>query len=394
MKRKRIYLDNSSTTLVSYEVKNCMQKYFSQIYGNASSIHYFGRTAKRVIENSRIQIAKCINANPNEIFFTSCGTESNNIAILGVLRAYGYFGHIVSSSIEHHSVLNTCEYLNKSGHIVTYIKVDKNGIISVKNLINSIRDNTILITIMHANNEIGSIQPIADIAYELNKINKDRKHKIYFHTDAIQTAGKVNIDVKQLDIDLLTMSAHKLNGPKGIGILYIKNGTKILPIMFGGHHEVGIRPGTENIPCIVGAAKAYEVACKNINEHYEYVSKLRKKLKEGILNTIPDVIVNADSSYVLPNILNVSFKYIEGESLLLMLDMKGIAVSTGSACSSDTLDPSHVLTAIGLNSILARSSIRFSFNYQNTMTEIDYVLSVLPKLVNDLRLMSPIWKKL
>jgi cysteine desulfurase len=390
---KRIYLDNSATTSVNPRVKKDMQKYFSQMYGNASSLHYFGRQSKIVIENSRIQIAKFLNANPNEIFFTSCGTEANNIAILGILRAYGKIGHVVSSVIEHHSVLHTCEYLNQNGHMITYIKVDKNGIISVKDLINSLRDNTILLTVMHANNEIGSIQPIEDIAYELNKINANRKHKIYFHTDAVQTAGKIDIDVKKLGIDLLTISAHKLHGPKGIGILYIKNGTKILPIMFGGHHENGIRPGTENVSCIVGCAKACEVSYNNLNEHYEHVSKLRKKLEEGILNTITDVTINAGNSNVLANILNVSFKYIEGESLLLMLDMKGIAVSTGSACTSDASSPSHVLTAIGLSPILARSSIRFSFTYQNTITEIDYVLSVLPKLVNDLRLMSPIWKR-
>ncbi|MDR0890776.1 MAG: cysteine desulfurase [Endomicrobium sp.] len=393
MIKKRIYLDNSATTPISKDVVKEMQKYFSESYGNASSLHYFGRQAKQAVESSRAKIAKLINAEIDEIIFTSCGTESNNLAILGVAKAYGDYGHIITSPIEHYSVLSPCNYLKNRNYQITYIDVNQSGIVSPTDLINSLQENTILISIMHANNEIGVIQPIEDIASKLYKINQTRKQKVYLHTDAIQTAGKLNINVKNLGIDLLSISAHKLHGPKGIGALYVKRGIKIFPILFGGHHEKNLRPGTENVLGIVGLSKSYEIAYNSLKDHYSHVLNLKRRLEEGILNDISDVTINTDKTNSLPHILNVSFKYIEGESLLLMLDMYGIAVSTGSACTSDSLNPSHVLTSIGLNTIAARGSIRFSLSYQNTLKEIDYVLSVLPKIVNDLRLMSPMWKK-
>jgi cysteine desulfurase len=393
MEQRRVYLDNSATTVVDSEVIKEMQPYFSDIYGNASSFHYFGRQAKTALDNARKKTAMLLNSNSEEIFFTGCGTESDNIAIFGILNAYGEKGHVITSRIEHHAVLYSCKHLEANGYEVTYLDVDEDGVISVEDFKKAVKDNTLLVTIMHANNEVGSIQPIEKIAAELKKINEKRKKKIYFHTDAVQTAGKLYLDVKKLGIDLLAISAHKFNGPKGVGALYIKNGTNILPIAFGGHHENGFRPGTENIPYISGLAKALEISNAKIEEYNKRVFALREKLKEGILNSIPDVIINGSGRRAVSNILNVSFNYIEGEALLLMLDMKNVAVSTGSACAAGSSGPSHVLSAMGVNPFASQGAIRFSLGYHNTEEDVDYVLEVLPKVISSLRSMSPVWNQ-
>jgi len=393
MKWRRVYLDNSATTAIYPEVVKEMQPYFSGFYGNASSLHWFGRQARTALNNARIKTAAMLNAEPEEIFFSSCGTESDNMAIFGILNACGEKGHIITSKIEHHAVLYSCKCLEELGYEITYLNVDSDGVISVEDLKKAVKGNTILVTIMHANNEIGAIQPIEDIAAELKKINAERGKKVYFHTDAVQTAGKFRLDVKKLGVDLLAISAHKFNGPKGIGALYVKRGVNISPMTFGGHQEGGLRPGTENIPYVVGFAKAFEISNAEIEEHNRKNLFLREKLKKGILDMIPEININGSGDKAVPNILNVSFNYIEGEALLLMLDMKGIAVSTGSACASGSLDPSHVLSAMGVDPVAAQGAIRFSFGCYNTEEDVDYVLKVLPEVVNRLRLMSPVWNQ-
>jgi len=393
MKWRRVYLDNSATTAIYPEVVKEMQPYFSGFYGNASSLHWFGRQARTALNNARIKTAAMLNAEPEEIFFSSCGTESDNMAIFGILNACGEKGHIITSKIEHHAVLYSCKCLEELGYEITYLNVDSDGVISVEDLKKAVKGNTILVTIMHANNEIGAIQPIEDIAAELKKINAEREKKVYFHTDAVQTAGKFSLDVKKLGVDLLAISAHKFNGPKGIGALYVKRGVNISPMTFGGHQEGGLRPGTENIPYVVGFAKAFEISNAEIEEHNRKNLFLREKLKKGILDMIPEININGSGDKAVPNILNVSFNYIEGEALLLMLDMKGIAVSTGSACASGSSDPSHVLSAMGVDPVAAQGAIRFSFGCYNTEEDVDYVLKVLPEVVNRLRLMSPVWNQ-
>ncbi|GHT56425.1 cysteine desulfurase NifS [Endomicrobiia bacterium] len=393
MEYKKVYLDNSATTPVDCEVIKEMQPYFADVYGNASSFHYFGRESKVVLDNARAKTAKLLNASPEEIFFTGCGTESDNIAIFGPLNAYAKKGHIITSKIEHHAVLYTCKHLEKNGYEVTYLDVDKDGVILIEDFKKAVKDNTLLVSIMHANNEVGAIQPIEQIAQALKKINSLRKDKIYFHTDSVQTAGKLRLDVQKLGVDLLSMSAHKFNGPKGVGVLYVKKGTAVSSITFGGHHESGLRPGTENIPYIVGFAKALEISNDKIEENDKHIFTLREKLKKGILDAISDVIVNGSDSRAVSNILNVSFNYIEGEALLLMLDMHGIAVSTGSACASGTSEPSHVLSAMCVDPAVAQGAVRFSFGHYNTQEDVDYTLHILPKVVSNLRSMSPVWNK-
>lgn len=392
MEKRKIYLDNSATTAVHPEVVKVMKPYFSQIYGNASSFHLFGREAELALTVSRAKAASFINAQPDEIIFTGSGTESDNIAIFGILNAYGKRGHVITSRVEHHAVLYSCQHLQQQGYDVTFVDVDKDGRVAVEDVIKAIKDETLLISIMHANNEVGTIQPIEEIANALKEINDKRKDKIYFHTDAVQSAGKLPLDVKKLGVDLLSIAAHKFNGPKGIGVLYIKKGTNIKPIMFGGHHEGGLRPGTENIPFVVGLTKALNLSVSKMAEHDKHVSVLKEKLKKGVLEKIPEVTVNGCCKNAVPNILNISFKYIEGESLLAMLDMKGIAASTGSACASGEEGSSHVLAAMCVDPIAAQGAIRFSFGYQNTEEEIDYVLEVLPEIVEKLRAMSPVWQ--
>jgi cysteine desulfurase len=391
MEKRRVYLDNSATTEVHPEVIKVMRPYFCGIYGNASSFHSFGREAGTALAVSRAKTAALLNAAPDEIIFTGCGTESDNIAIFGVLNAYGKKGHIITSKIEHHAVLYSCRHLESLGYEVTYLDADKDGIVCAEDLKKAVKGNTLLITIMHANNEVGSLQPIEEIGAFVREINKDRKDRIYFHTDAVQSAGKIAIDVKKMGVDLLSVAAHKFHGPKGVGALYVKKGVNIKPVMFGGHHESGLRPGTENIPYIVGLTKALTLAVSKMEEHNKHILFLREKLKKGIEEKIPEIVINGGSEKSVSNILNVSFKYIEGESLLAMLDMQGIAASTGSACASGEEGASHVLSAMRVDPIAAQGAIRFSFSSQNTESDIDYVLEVLPGIVEKLRAMSPVY---
>ncbi|MDI6642039.1 MAG: cysteine desulfurase NifS [Elusimicrobiota bacterium] len=394
----RIYIDYNSTTPLHPEALKAMLPYLQDVYGNPSSIHWYGQQAHKALEDAREKVAKLISADPSEIVFTSGGTESNNFAIKGVTSALKKFGnHIITSQIEHHAVLNPCEYLKNEGFKVSFISVDKYGIVDLDELKKSITDDTILVTIMYANNEVGTIQPIGEIGKIISEINKRRvesgKQKIYFHTDAVQCVGKIPVDVKLLSVDLLSLSAHKIYGPKGIGALYIRKGTKIQPIIHGGHHEKNRRAGTENLPGIVGFGKACEIAQNNMEKESQHLTKLRDKLWDGISKKIEFVHMNGHPQQRLPNTLNVSFEFIEGESLLLNLDLKGIAASTGSACTSRTLEPSHVLTAMGVNPAVAQSSIRFSLGMYNTEKDIDYILEVLPEIVNRLRAMSPLYKQ-
>jgi len=390
MEKKKVYLDNSATTAVLPEVVEAMKPYFYDIYGNASSFHSFGRDAKKALDAARAKVASIINASSDEIIFTCGGTESDNMAIFGILKAYGKKGHVITTKIEHHAVLYSCRELEKQGHEVTYLEVDKNGVISPEDFKKAVKDNTLLVTIMHANNEVGSIQPIAEISAILKEINSSRKDKVYFHTDAVQTAGKIKLDVKKPGVDLLAISGHKFGAPKGVGALYVKKGTNIENIVFGGNQENSKRPGTENIPYIIGMAKALEIADAELANHNKHVLALREKLKKGILAQIPEIIINASADNAVANILSVSFHYIEGEALLLKLDMHGIAASSGSACA--TGEPSHVLAAMGADPIAAQGTVRFSFSFQNTFEEVDFVLSVLPKAVESLRAMSPVWQ--
>lgn len=393
MEKRKVYLDNSATTQVAPEVLEEMLPYFCEIYGNASSFHDFGKESKTALEQARAKTAELLNASADEIIFTGCGTEADNIAVFGVLEAYGKKGHIITCKTEHHAVLHSCRHLEKKGFEVTYLDVDKDGILSVGELRQAIKENTLLVTVMHANNEVGSVQPVAEIAAVLKQINKERKDRIYFHTDAVQSAGKIKIDVLGLGADLLSVAAHKFYGPKGIGALYIKKGTAVSPVMYGGHHEQGLRPGTENVAFAKGLAKALEMSVSEMEFNCKHSLLLREKLKKGILESIPEVIINASNEKAVPNILNVSFNYIEGESLLAMLDMNGIAASTGSACASGEAGSSHVLAAMGVDPIAAQGAIRFSFGRNNTEEEIDYVLGVLPEIVAKLRAMSPVWRR-
>jgi cysteine desulfurase len=369
------------------EVLDAMLPYLKDTYGNASSVHQFGRTARAAIDAARIEVAALLGAaSPEEIIFTSGGTESDNYAIKGVAHALKNKGnHIITSAIEHHAVYNTCKFLEKEGYKVTYLRVDQYGMISPDDLRKAIIDKTILITIMYANNEMGTIEPVE----EIGKIAKEKN--IYFHTDAVQAVGKIPFSVKDMSIDLLAMSAHKIYGPKGMGALYIKKGVKATPQMYGGHHEMNKRAGTENVPGIVGLGKASELALKEIQEEGK-VKELRDYLFKGITSKIDDVRLNGHPEKRLPNTLNVSFTYLEGESIILNLDMEGVAASTGSACTSGTLMPSHVLTAMGVDAVNTQGSVRFSLGRDNTKEEMDYVIGVLPPIIKRLRAMSPLYE--
>lgn len=381
-KMKRIYMDHAATTPVAEEVVKAMLPYFAEHFGNASSIHSFGQEAKAALENSRKIIAKSINAKPEEIIFTSGGTESDNMTIKEIAFTNKNKNHIITSAIEHHAVLHTCEFLEKQGFKVTYLPVDRYGLVNPTDVEKAITPKTVLVSIMHANNEIGTIEPIA----EVGKICS--KYKVYFHTDAVQTFGKVPINVKKMRIDLLSASAHKLYGPKGVGILYIKKGTKISPLIHGGGHEQGMRSGTENIVGIVGFAKAVQIARKNMRKEIKKETALREKLINSVLK-IPSSRLNGHPTKRLAGNANFSFDGIEGEALVMHLDMKGIAASTGSACSTRSLKPSHVLTAIGLTPIQAHGSLRLTLGRGNTELDVDYVLRILPDIIKNLRKISP-----
>ncbi len=372
----RVYLDNGATTRTAPEVLEAMKPFFLEEYGNPSSIHTFGQVAREAVENARSVISKSINADPKEIVFTSGGTESDNIAIQGVARALPG-KHIITSSIEHPAVLETCKALEHKGYKVTYLKVNRFGLMDLGELENAITKDTILVTIVFANNEIGTIQQIREIGVICHK------HNVYFHTDAVQALGKVPIDVKSMNIDLLSASAHKLHGPKGVGLLYVRKEVKLEPIVYGGGHERGIRSGTINTAGIVGFARAVE-----LSEQPNNMVKLRDKLITELIK-IPETFLNGHPTQRLPNNVNVSFKHIEGEGILLHLDARGIAVSTGSACSSLTLQPSHVLLAIGLRPEDAHGSIRITLSRYTTEEEIDYFLDSIAPIVKRLREMSP-----
>lgn len=383
-----IYMDNAATTRVKQEVLEEMLPYFTENYGNPSSIYTLGSKSKNAIEIARERVAKAINADPKEIFFTAGGSEADNWAIKGVAFANRNRGnHIITSKIEHHAVLHTCEYLEKQGFKVTYLDVDEYGVVDLDQLKNSITEDTILITIMFANNEIGTIQPIK----EIGQIAKE--HGIYFHTDAVQAVGHVKIDVDELNIDLLSMAAHKFYGPKGVGALYVRKGVKIDPLIAGGGQERNRRAGTENVPGIVGMGKAIELAYEHLEENNERLIRLRDKLIKKVFENIDHVRLNGHPTNRLPGNVNLCFEFIEGESMLLSLDMEGIAASSGSACTSGSLDPSHVLLAIGLPHEIAHGSLRLSLGDFNTEEEVDYVVEKLTEIVARLRAMSPLYEK-
>lgn len=381
----KVYMDNAATTKLSPDVLNAMMPYLTDIYGNASSVHAFGREAREGVEHARNQVAAAINASPDEIFFTAGGTESDNMAIKGVAHKYAKKGkHIITTAIEHHAVLHTCEALEKEGYEVTYLPVDEDGLISVEQVKAAMRDDTLLVTVMFANNEVGTIEPIAEIGALC------RERNVLFHTDAVQAVCHVPIDVKVMNIDLMSISAHKFHGPKGIGALYCRKGIVLEPVIVGGAQERKRRAGTENVAGIVGLGAAIERAHKNMSADMARVSALRDKLKSGILKNIPHVKLNGHPTQRLPQNVNFSIRYIEGESILLMLDINGIAASSGSACTSGSLDPSHVLLAMGIPHEIAHGSLRLTLSDMTTDEEIDYVLAALTKIVKRLRDMSPL----
>jgi len=383
-----MYLDNSATTQVSKEVFDEMESYYIKDFGNPSTLYALGRESKKALELARKRVADSINAKPEEIIFTSGGSESDNLAIKGLAFKLAEKGkHIITSEIEHPAVSQTLEFLQSLDFEVTYLPVYEEGIIRIDDLKNAIREDTILITIMHGNNEIGTIQPIE----EIGKIA--RENNIKFHTDAIQTFGKIEVDVEKLNVDLLSLSSHKINGPKGVGALYIKKGTRLVPLIHGGGQERGIRSGTENVPGIVGFGKACELASQNLTQHYDKLVSIRDELIEKVLNNIPESYLNGDRQNRLPNIVNFRFKAIEGESLILLLDNKGYQTSTGSACSSKTLEASPVLTALGLDPVDVHGSLRISLAPENDEFNIDEFVDVISTSVERLREMSPLWNQ-
>jgi cysteine desulfurase len=384
---KKIYLDNAATTKTRSEVVEAMLPYFTEKFGNPSSIYEFAAQNKKAVDEARKTIAKSLGADISEIYFTGSGSESDNWALKATAEAYKDKGnHIITSRIEHHAILHTCEYLEKHGFEVTYLDVDENGIVKLDQLKKAIRPTTILISIMFANNEIGTVQPIKDIG-EIAK-----QQQILFHTDAVQAFCQIPIEVNELNIDMLSSSAHKLNGPKGIGFLYIRKGVKIRSLIHGGAQERQRRAGTENVPGIVGFGKAVEIAAATMKERTEKEFFLRDLLMKRVLNEIPYVRVNGDKTRRLPNNVNFSFQFIEGESLLIMLDMNNICASSGSACTSGSLDPSHVLLAIGLPHEIAHGSLRLTLSHENTEEEINYTVDRIKEIVEKLRNMSPLYE--
>lgn len=386
---KQIYMDHGATTPVDPLVVDAMLPYFTEKFGNASSLHSFGQEATSALEQSRQQVAASIGAKPEEIIFTSGGTESDNLAVKGVAYRNSDKGkHIITSTIEHPAILNTCAYLEKEGFEVTYVAVDSDGIIDMDELKKATRDDTILISVMHANNEIGTIQPISDIS----KLAKEKS--IYLHTDAVQSLGKISVNVDELGVDLLSLSSHKIHGPKGVGALYVRKGTLLQALAHGGSHEHRMRAGTENISGIAGFAKAVALADERLVDDAKHMTQLRDSLIGKVMDSIDDVELSGHPTNRLPNNVNLRFSFIEGESMLLFLDMKGIAISTGSACSSKSLEPSHVLTAIGLRPEDSHGSLRITLGKDNTHEEVDYVVDALVEVVGRLRAMSPIAGKM
>lgn len=383
-----VYLDNAATTPVSQAVLDKMLPYFRERYGNASSIYGTGRDARKAIDAARRQAAQALNAKPGEIYFTAGGSESDNWAIKGAAFMQRSKGrHIITTAIEHHAVLHTCQWLEKQGFSVTYLPVDEFGLVTAEQVEKAVTDETILISVMAANNEIGTLEPISEIS------RVARAHKILFHTDAVQALGAVNVDVDSWGVDLMSLSAHKFHGPKGVGLLYIRSGVRIDSILHGGAQERAKRAGTENLAGIVGMAEALDLAVSHREENAARLTILRDRLINGIMDSIPDVRLNGHPTLRLPGNANVSVRYIEGEAMLLRLDLAGIAASSGSACTSGSLDPSHVLLAIGLPHEIAHGSLRFSFSDENQESDVDAVLEALPGIVQTLRDMSPIYHR-
>jgi len=386
---RRIYLDNSATTPVAPEVLDAMLPYLTEKFGNASSIHHFGQEAKAAVDKARHQVAGLINARPNEIVFTSGGTEANNLAIRGLAQANSGGGrHIITSVIEHSAVLSPCQDLEKQGYEVTYLPVYDNGIIRVDDIRAALREDTFLISIMTANNEIGTLQPVQEIGRMVRELRAEGR-KVWFHTDAVQAAGKISVDVEEIGGDLLSISAHKICAPKGIGCLYVRRGVRLHPQNLGGHQERERRGGTEPVPNIVAFGAAAEMVNDELTTASETLRSLRNKLESSICEMIPETTVNGDADSRIPTVSNVSFSGVEGEGLLINLDMQGIAVSTGAACSSGTLEPSPIIRALGADDARARGAIRFSFGRFNTVEDVERVLEVLPKAVETLRSLAP-----
>lgn len=382
-----IYFDNAATTPIRPEVYDAMRPYIESCYGNPSSVYKIARESKKAVDLARKQVADAINADSGEIFFTGCGSESDNWAIKGVALALKDKGkHIITTNIEHHAILHTCEFLEENGYEVTYIPVDEYGMVSADDIKKAIRPDTILVSVMTANNEIGTIEPIKEIGAVC------REKGVYFHTDAVQAVGHIKIDVKEMNIDLLSLSGHKIGAPKGIGALYIRKGVKIKNLIHGGQQEKGKRAGTENVIGIAALGKAIELAVSEMEDTTERLKYLRDKIINGVLKNIEYSRLNGHPEERLPGNVNISFEFIEGESMLLMLDAKGICASSGSACTSGSLDPSHVLLAIGLPHEKAHGSLRISLGYQNTEEEVDKLLEVLPPIVQRLREMSPLYE--
>ncbi len=385
---KRVYLDHNATTPVEQEVLEAMLPFLSADFGNAASIHSFGQRARAAVETAREPVAALIGARPQEIIFTSGGTESDNHAIFGIVEAAGgHDKHVITTPIEHEAVLNTCQALEKQGISVTYLSVDREGRIDLEALRRAISRETVLVTIMHANNELGTVQPLE----EIGRIAAEAD--VYFHADAVQSAGKLPIDVRSMGVDLLSLSGHKLYAPKGIGAVYIKSGTRLRQLLYGGHHQRGFRPGTENVAGIVGLGKAAEMARRSLAEDAKRVSALRDKLEQGLLARVPDSSVNGGRAPRMANTTNLLFHGVEGEALVIALDLKGLACSTGAACSSGAVEPSHVLTAIGLPPEEARASLRFSLGRHTTSEDIDFALQGVPAAVAQLRELSPTYPK-
>jgi cysteine desulfurase len=383
---KRIYMDNNATTPVRPEVLEAMLPFYREQFGNPSSVHWAGRAVAGAVEKAREQVAKLINCSPAEVIFLSCGSEGDNLAIKGTADALRDKGnHIITTAVEHPAVLETCKFMEKQGYRVTYLPVDRDGMLDLGELEATITDQTILISVMWANNETGNLYPIEEIGAIA------RKYKVRFHTDAVQAVGKVPVDVQKANVDLLVISGHKLGAPKGVGAMYIRRGTKMTPLLHGGHQERNRRAGTHNVAGIVGLGLACELAGAEMDETMARVRRLREKLEQGVMKAIPDVKLNGHPTQRLPNTLNISFAYIEGESLLLNFDMKGVAASSGSACTSGSLEPSHVMGAMCVEITLAHSSTRFSLGRDNTEEDVDYVLEILPPIVQRLREMSPLY---
>ena len=384
---RRIYLDHAATTPTHPEVVKAMLPYLTDAFGNPSSIHSYGQEAKGAIEEARTKVAELIGARSEEIIFTSGGTEADNFALKGVAYANEHKGnHIITTPIEHHAVMEACKFLERRGFRITYLSVDEHGLVDPQDVKKAITDKTVLISVIHASNEVGTIEPISKIG----KMAKEAE--IYFHTDAVQAVGHIPVNVDELKVDLLSISAHKLYGPKGVGALYVRKGTRLVPLIQGGGQENRRRAGTENVPAIVGLGKAIELAGQTMNRETEWLSYLRDKLIEGLVERIDNIRLNGHPRKRLPNNVNVSVDFVEGESILLNLDLEGICASTGSACSSSSLEPSHVLLALGLSPEQAHGSLRFTFGRENTEEDMERVLEVLPGIVAKLRAMSPLLK--